>query len=108
MKNDKQRIIHFTALEQLNEEPETTGPCSLCGRVNTLVEMRSLPEVEEHARQVGSAIANNKPFPAYYERDCYGPRIDQSRFTAAALWDRNQMVIGPSLIATPHAQLPVV
>lgn len=63
MKNDKQRIIHFTALEQLNEEPETTGPCSLCGRVNTLVEMRLLPEVEEHARQVGSAIANNKPFP---------------------------------------------
>lgn len=63
MRNDKQKIIYFAAPEQLNEEPETTGLCSLCGRMNTLVEMRPLPEVEGHARQVGSAIAHNKPFP---------------------------------------------
>lgn len=63
MENYKREIIHLSVLRHPNEEPEMTGPCSLCGRVNTLVEMRSLPEVEEYARQVGSAIANNKPFP---------------------------------------------
>lgn len=63
MGNDKQKIIDLAVPEQPNGGPETTGPCSLCGKVGILVEMRSLPEVEEHARQIGSAIANNKPFP---------------------------------------------
>ena len=64
MENYKREIIHLSVPRHPNEEPETTGQCSLCGKVGILVEMRSLPEVEEHARQIGSAIANNKLFPA--------------------------------------------
>lgn len=43
MGNDKQKIIDLAVPEQPNGDPETTGPCSLCGKVGILVEMRSLP-----------------------------------------------------------------
>lgn len=42
---------------------QISGPCSVCGEVHTIEEMRSLPEVEEHAREVGSAIYRDKPLP---------------------------------------------
>ena len=52
MENYKREIIHLLVPRHPNEESETTGSCSLCGKVGILVEMRSLPEVEEYARQV--------------------------------------------------------
>lgn len=61
-KEDK--IIHYeTIAEQQDEAAGLSGPCSVCGKVHFIDEMRSLPEVEDHAREIGLAISRDLPLP---------------------------------------------
>ena len=39
------------------------APCVICGKVYPIAEMRSVPEAEEYARQVGTAMCKGLPLP---------------------------------------------
>lgn len=58
------KIIHYGAIAvQRDETAGLSGPCSVCGKIHSIDEMRSLPEVETHAREIGLAISRDLPLP---------------------------------------------
>lgn len=48
---------------ELEAAGKAEAPCMICGKVYPIAEMRSVPEAEEYARQVGSAICKGLPNP---------------------------------------------
>ena len=60
---DKQYRKKFDLEAEIENAEAAEAPCMICGKVFAIAEMRSVPEAEGYARQVGTAMCKGLPLP---------------------------------------------